>query len=576
MKRPAPIRDWYRIEASADNTDTATIHVYEAIGGWFGIEAADFVRELEALDVSRINLYVNSPGGIAWDGIAMMNALRRHRATVDVTVDGIAASAASLVAMAGDTITMGEGAQLMIHNGSALVMGTADEMRASADVLDRLDGDMAAIYQRRAGGTTDQWRAAMSAETWYSGAEAVAAGLADTAASDQDNADDPAAAWDLTIYAYAGRRQAPAPARTTTTTPEGTTMTDALTAADLEPIHNKLADLGRELASAQLNDPHAGTDQWATMGHFLKALAAGDTHAAEVHAAYTGSTTGDDPATPSFVRDFIRLVEERRRIIGDFTTGPLPAKGMTVDYVRLRSDTTQVGRQANEGDDLPYGKVVFEDGNAPVVTYGGWTELSRQRIERSSTPALNITLRAMALRYARVTNAAVRDVLLAQIAAGVAADAADDTAAIDLAAGATTDEWLDAVVDAALTFEDRGYDLSRLHVSADVFKRLIRLKDGDQRLMTVYGSGINQVGELNVKTVSGNLANVTVRLMAGAPANTGAFSDPVAIEFLESAGAPAQLQDENIINLTKQFSVYGYAATLVPFPDAILPIQFGA
>ncbi|WP_144008679.1 head maturation protease, ClpP-related [Enemella evansiae] len=571
------MRDWYRIDASAQ-TNTATVHVYEAIGGWFGIDAADFVRELEALDVSTIELYINSPGGIAWDGIAMMNALKRHTATVHVTVEGIAASAASLVAMAGDTITMAEGAQMMIHNGSSMVWGTATDLRAAADVLDKLDADMAAVYQRRAGNTVAHWRAAQDAETWYTADEAVAAGLADATTTDTDTAaEDLAARFDLTVYAYAGRAAAPAP-NTHDSNPGRTNQmpsTDApVTAADLEPITNKLADLGRELASAQLNNPdaQAAAYPWASMGDFLKSIAAGDTHAAEVHAAYTGSTTGDDVAQPQFVRDFIKLVQERRRVVSDFTTGSLPPNGMTVDYVKLNQDTIRVERQINEGDDLPFGKVTFKDGNAPVVTYGGAAELSRQRIERSSTPALNVTLRALALRYARTTNAAVRDELLRQIAAKVAEDATDPDAALELA-GDTTDAWLDLVVDAALVFEDRGYDLSRLHVSSDVFKRLIRLRDGDNRLMTVYGSGVNQVGELNLKRVDGSLAGVTVRLLAKAPAGTAAFTDPVAIEFLESPGAPAQLQDENIINLTKQYSIYGYAATLVPFPDAILPIK---
>src|SRR5690606_17469402 len=103
---------------------------------------------------------------------------------------------------------------------------------------------------------------------------------------------------------------------------------------------------------------------------------------------------------------------------------------------------------------------------------------------------------------------------------------------------------------------------------------LIRLKDGDHRLMTVYGQGINQVGKLDLSAVSGDLANITVDLLPGVTGDRAVFYDPVAIKTLESPGAPARLQDENIINLTKQFSVHGDMAILTPFPEAVLPVNF--
>lgn len=363
------------------------------------------------------------------------------------------------------------------------------------------------------------------------------------------------------------------PLDSTTTTQENTNM-DPITREDLADLENTLDDHTRSLklieAGLEVGHGYPAGAQWRTIGDFLKSLAAGDNDAAEFHRAYTGATTSDTVAKDSFVGDFVKLVDERRKIVNDFTRGTLPTDGMSVDYVKLKADTTQVSKQDDEGDDLAYGKVALESANAPVHTWGGWTELSRQAIERATVPTLNITLRALGLKYAKVTNQAVADALTtaaaAQTTAGADVDLADDTA----------DAWIDAVIDAALAMETAGFDLTRLHVSADVFKELAKLKDGDNRLMNIYGSGVNVAGAMDLRRIEGNLANVSVRLLPAADAGTAVFSDPLAIEFLESAGAPAQLQDENIINLTKQFSIYGYGSILTPFPQAIVPVTMPA
>lgn len=209
--------DWYRIQARAETRD-ATVRIFDEIGGWFGITAEDFAKDLDALDVDTIDVLLNTPGGDVFDGIAIYNTLRQHKATVNVRVDGLAASAGSLIAMAGDSIEMARGSMMMIHDGWGLTIGNAADMRQMADVLDKASDNLAGIYQARAGGTAEGWRAAMRAETWYSADEAVAAGLADTAEpppdeeSDGGEADEKvAASFDLSVFAYAGRDTAPAP-----------------------------------------------------------------------------------------------------------------------------------------------------------------------------------------------------------------------------------------------------------------------------------------------------------------------------------------------------------------------------
>jgi len=154
------------------------IFIYDEIGYW-GITAADFARALQSLDTDAFTVRLNSPGGEVFDGIAIYNAIKQHRAHVTVQVDGLAASAASFIAQAGDEVVMTKNATMMIHDGMGMVMGNASDMRKQADVLDKASDNIASIYAERTGMKTEEWRAFMLAETWYNADEAVAAGLAD-------------------------------------------------------------------------------------------------------------------------------------------------------------------------------------------------------------------------------------------------------------------------------------------------------------------------------------------------------------------------------------------------------------
>jgi hypothetical protein len=113
--------------------------------------------------------------------------------------------------MAGDTITMGAGTQMMVHDGFAVCLGNAADMRRAADELDQFSGEIAGFYARRSGGDAATWRAAMLAETWFSGPEALAAGLATAAVTDEPDEMPVAARFDLSIFNYSGRQSAPAP-----------------------------------------------------------------------------------------------------------------------------------------------------------------------------------------------------------------------------------------------------------------------------------------------------------------------------------------------------------------------------
>lgn len=184
MKRPynfqrpkdAAPKTWYKITNLA--ADTAEVAIYDEIGYW-GVTASDFMAELAGADVKNLTLRINSPGGDVFDGLAILNSLRNHPAVVNVVVDGLAASAASFIAMAGDKIEMSPNSMMMIHEASGLCMGNSQDMRELADLLDKTSANIADIYARRSGRPAEEHRAAMRNESWYSDQEAVDAGLAD-------------------------------------------------------------------------------------------------------------------------------------------------------------------------------------------------------------------------------------------------------------------------------------------------------------------------------------------------------------------------------------------------------------
>ena len=144
--------------------------------------ASSFKKELDSLgDVSSINLYINSPGGSVFEGVAIHNMLKRHKASVTVHVDALAASIASVIAMAGDTVVMPKNSMLMIHNPWTFAMGNAAELRKVADDLDRIGGSAFQTYMQKAGDKLSDTtlQEMLDAETWLSADEAYEFGLCD-------------------------------------------------------------------------------------------------------------------------------------------------------------------------------------------------------------------------------------------------------------------------------------------------------------------------------------------------------------------------------------------------------------
>ena len=171
-------QSWYSIKAKAN--DTAEISIYDEIGFW-GVSAASFAQDLKSCgnNLKQINLHIHSPGGDVFDGIAIYNLLKNHPANVTVYIDGLAASMASVIAMAGNEVIMPENAMMMIHKPWGIQGGDAEDMRKYADLLDKVENTLIPAYATKTGKTPEELAEMLSAETWLNGKECVEQGFAD-------------------------------------------------------------------------------------------------------------------------------------------------------------------------------------------------------------------------------------------------------------------------------------------------------------------------------------------------------------------------------------------------------------
>lgn len=179
-------RSWQVTNADGDRPK---LYVYDVIGGW-DLDAAEFVQAVHGITADAIDLHINSPGGFVYDAVAMFEALEQHPADVHVKIDGLAASAASFLAMVGTSVAAARGARLMIHDAQLVVWGGPAELREALDLANAVSDDISTYYAGRAGGTAADWREAMSATTWYSAAQAKEAKLVDTVTGAKDDPED--------------------------------------------------------------------------------------------------------------------------------------------------------------------------------------------------------------------------------------------------------------------------------------------------------------------------------------------------------------------------------------------------
>lgn len=175
---------FYRFQAAANGSDTAELFIYDAIGDWeeLGeVSAKGFARDLAALpgSVKNLDIHINSPGGSVFDASAIYSRLADHRTYKTIYIDGLAASAATIIAMVGHKIYVRSNATMMIHMPSGIVMGTAKDMRDTAGALDSITESMLNVYEKRTGKDREDIRNMLDAETWMTPDQAVEHGFAD-------------------------------------------------------------------------------------------------------------------------------------------------------------------------------------------------------------------------------------------------------------------------------------------------------------------------------------------------------------------------------------------------------------
>jgi ATP-dependent Clp endopeptidase proteolytic subunit ClpP len=304
------VKRWYEFRAQAKGP--AEIVIYDEIGA-FGIPAKAFLDELKALGpVAELTLRINSPGGSVFDGVAIYNALKRHDAAITVWVDGIAASIASMIAMPGDEVVMPENAMLMLHDPSGLVMGTATDMRAMAEALDRMKAGMVTAYRDKSGRDDAEIESLMRDETWLSAQEAVALGLADRVEAPVRMA----AHFDLSRF----RRAPPQLTALASVTAQEDEMSDsrktrprkpdaieAAAAFDTAPGSEQIADVGKDDGPAEGNRPVVAAAEPSR-------APAGDPAAAAVVRQATPTATAQ-PTAQVIDLDAVRADERRATLV---------------------------------------------------------------------------------------------------------------------------------------------------------------------------------------------------------------------------------------------------------------------
>lgn len=354
-----------------------------------------------------------------------------------------------------------------------------------------------------------------------------------------------------------------------------------VTAQDLEGIRAHLADLDRRTALGTAPTAPTGPDR-RSAGEYLKALAAGDDQAREaltplMRRDYNGGKIDDDGrnATPVFIKDLTRIIDEANPLARHFTTGPLPAEGMTMEYTEIKENTVVVGKQEKEGDALKTGKVSTKVKTANIETFGGGATLSFQEIQRARTNMVTRTVEAMAVAAGKDANTRFRAALEKQVS--------EATHAITISKELSALTYADLfamITDANAAYQELGTSITGLIVDRATWLRLGTLETSSGvPYMAITGHGTGTIGTISTDALAGTLGNITVIPDLKATANrgehvAGTFFNKEAICVYTSG--LAHLQDDAILNLTHDMSVYYYGAIAPERPDRLIPLKIGA
>jgi uncharacterized protein len=323
--------------------------------------------------------------------------------------------------------------------------------------------------------------------------------------------------------------------------------------SELEEIKREIATLS-ETTIATDNKPH-----FRSYGDYVKAVVAGNEDARAYAGAVVDPDGPDSIGRDAWENEALLLVDHGRPSLNAFRKSSLPPTGLNIDYPAVLTNTIDSGVQVAQGDTLVFGKLSLETKTTPVLTVGGWTDMSRQTIERSSVQYVDAAFRAMAIAYGKKTN----ELFVSTLAAGTY----DSVAATADASSVT-----DAVADASISiYGNAGGRPQFILASPDVWKDLVTLFAVDGRPIVGGNAPVNNIGNANLPQMTANLFGLTVVVDPALPAQTCYIANSEAAVTWENGG-PRRLADEDITNLTQQFSVYGYTAYGVIYPEMIVKV----
>jgi HK97 family phage prohead protease len=333
---------------------------------------------------------------------------------------------------------------------------------------------------------------------------------------------------------------------------------------DVRSVQDEVAELRRVIESGKTVEMASpATHKFRSQGEFAKALAKGDADAIQL--TRDASTSDDTVALPGFLGYIDNLIDFNRPALSVFSRAALPAAGLTVEYAQVSANTLDVDVQDPENEELAFGNLTIDSVSANVITYGGYTSMSKQTIERSSVNYLDTALRALSIAYANATNAAFVNVVQTQDYS---------TKRFNVSAG-TTEALIGGLADASTyIYKNTGLRPEAIVVGTTAYKFLLSVAGEDGRpVVLVNGAGNNNIGSANVPGLSGQLLGLPIIVDPAMSVSRAFVANSAAFQTLESAGAPVRLQADDITTLTDSISVYGYMAITIPFADAIVELQ---
>jgi HK97 family phage prohead protease len=336
---------------------------------------------------------------------------------------------------------------------------------------------------------------------------------------------------------------------------------------DVRTALDEVAELRRVVeAGMTISTASEAPVKFRSQGEFVKAMLEGDEDAKVL--ARAASTSADSVQYPPFFGYIDTLIRSNRPTVEAFSRAALPAAGLTVEYAKIDTNTLAVGVQDPENELLSFGNLTFQTVSTPIKTYGGYTSVSRQYIERSNIAMVNTVFEALTQQYAKATNAALVAALAALNYSGKTFDADGGTAA-SLAEGIANG--------AAYIYENTGLRPSFILADPDAYVNIVKVAGADGRpVLRTDGAGVNNIGSADIPGLSGSVFGLPVIVDPALASGTVYMGNPAAVITMESAGSPVRLTAGDITTLTDDLSVYGYLAIAVPRFAALVKLDVTA